>query len=56
MVLKQQPKEELVKRAKSLKQKEKLKLYNVIIKTYEDNGDITAVLDEGLGWSDVLFD
>lgn len=47
---------ELVERAKQLKQKEKIKLFDIIIDAFENNDDISQKLQEALYWSDKLFD
>lgn len=49
-------KEELVKRAESLKQKDKLKLFKIIIEAYSNGSDIENTINQALIWCDKLCD
>ncbi len=49
-------KEELVNRANNLKQKDKLKLFIIIIEAYSNGSDIENTINQALIWCDKLCD
>lgn len=49
-------KEELVNRANNLKQKDRLKLFNIIIEAYSNGSDIESTIKQALIWCDKLCD
>lgn len=48
--------EELVKRAENLKQKDKLKLFKIIIEAYSNGSNVETTITQALIWCDKLCD
>lgn len=49
-------KEELIERALSLKEKEKVKLFKIIMEAYSEGSNIENTINQALIWCDKLCD